>query len=178
MNERQLRPRGRLGLDERDVGTLRKTLGDTGPEPTYVATIPRKGYTLVAKVERLPPRGRNEASEAAAPVAAEAGADAADQSASSPAATTAAPTRLRLLRRWPVAAGVILLAVAISLAAPRVWRTFWPGTPPAPAIAVLPFADLTSDQASRPFCDGLTEELIADGRVTALHWVLNPEKLD
>src|SRR5450432_834184 len=32
------------------VSQLRKILGDTDPEPTYIATVPRKGYRLIAPV--------------------------------------------------------------------------------------------------------------------------------
>src|SRR5580700_11758083 len=32
------------------VSQLRKLLGDVDPEPTYIATVPRKGYRLVARV--------------------------------------------------------------------------------------------------------------------------------
>src|SRR5215510_3831277 len=32
------------------VSSLRKLLGDTDPEPTYIATVSRKGYRLVAPV--------------------------------------------------------------------------------------------------------------------------------
>jgi TolB-like protein len=35
------------------VSQLRKILGDTGKEPTYIATVARKGYRLVAPVRRL-----------------------------------------------------------------------------------------------------------------------------
>ncbi|MBM0103279.1 winged helix-turn-helix domain-containing protein [Steroidobacter sp. S1-65] len=35
------------------ISQLRKLLGDTDPEPTFIATVPRKGYRLVAPVERL-----------------------------------------------------------------------------------------------------------------------------
>ena len=34
------------------VWQLRKLLGDTEPTPTYIATVPRKGYRLIASVER------------------------------------------------------------------------------------------------------------------------------
>src|SRR5271169_4638827 len=37
------------------VSQLRKLLGDTDPEPTYLATVPRKGYRLIAAVRRLEP---------------------------------------------------------------------------------------------------------------------------
>lgn len=35
------------------ISQLRKLLGDTDPEPTFIATVPRKGYRLVAPVERI-----------------------------------------------------------------------------------------------------------------------------
>src|SRR5450755_4258152 len=34
------------------VSHLRKILGDVDPKPTYIATVPRKGYRLVATVRR------------------------------------------------------------------------------------------------------------------------------
>src|SRR5450631_4622780 len=33
------------------VSQLRKILGDVDPKPTYIATIPRKGYRLIASVQ-------------------------------------------------------------------------------------------------------------------------------
>jgi DNA-binding winged helix-turn-helix (wHTH) protein len=35
------------------VSQLRKLLGDVDPDPTYIATVPRKGYRLVASVHRV-----------------------------------------------------------------------------------------------------------------------------
>src|SRR5713226_4881806 len=35
------------------VSQLRKLLGDVGFEPTYIATVTRKGYRLIAPVKRL-----------------------------------------------------------------------------------------------------------------------------
>src|SRR5450755_4141172 len=34
------------------MSQLRKLLGDVDPKPTYIATVPRKGYRLVAPVTR------------------------------------------------------------------------------------------------------------------------------
>src|SRR5687767_8157758 len=34
------------------ISQLRKVLGDTDPAPTFIATVPRKGYRLIASVER------------------------------------------------------------------------------------------------------------------------------
>jgi transcriptional activator of cad operon len=38
------------------VSQLRKVLGDTDPDPTFIATVPRKGYRLIAPVERAESR--------------------------------------------------------------------------------------------------------------------------
>src|ERR1700736_3968681 len=35
------------------VSQLRKLLGDVDPNPTYIATVPRKGYRLIAPVKRV-----------------------------------------------------------------------------------------------------------------------------
>ena len=35
------------------VSQLRKLLGDQDPEPTYIATVPRKGYRLIAAVKPI-----------------------------------------------------------------------------------------------------------------------------
>src|SRR5687767_1963986 len=35
------------------ISQLGKLLGDTDPVPTFIATVPRKGYRLVAPVERI-----------------------------------------------------------------------------------------------------------------------------
>src|ERR1700678_897395 len=39
------------------ISQLRKLLGDVDPEPTYIATIPRKGYRLIAPVRLTVPAG-------------------------------------------------------------------------------------------------------------------------
>jgi len=41
------------------VSQLRKLLGDVDPDPTYIVTIPRKGYRLIAPVRRIDPAIEN-----------------------------------------------------------------------------------------------------------------------
>jgi transcriptional activator of cad operon len=112
------------------VSQLRKLLGDVDPDPTYIATVPRRGYRLVAPVRR----GAAEAM-----------------------ALTTDIVSLAPARRWVamVLGGVTLLAFILT--GSLIWRpspTEW-----SASIAVLPFIDLTAEKAEQSFCDGLTEEL-------------------
>jgi transcriptional activator of cad operon len=136
------------------VSQLRKLLGDVDPDPTYIATVPRKGYRLIAPVHRV-------TAEAILPT---------------PAAVTPVPAPAAGARRWmpKTLGGVALLAFLLVGAA--IWKQL-PTDPQvaesSASIVVLPFVDLTPEKANQAFCDGLTEELsnrlsqIADLRVVA-----------
>jgi transcriptional activator of cad operon len=71
------------------VSQLRRTLGDTDRDPTYIATVPRKGYRLIATITPF---------DAANP----------DVIASSPSAMTAPATTDALSRRWRLASIAVL----------------------------------------------------------------------
>jgi TolB-like protein/DNA-binding winged helix-turn-helix (wHTH) protein/tetratricopeptide (TPR) repeat protein len=122
------------------VSQLRKLLGDVDPEPTYIATVPRKGYRLVAPVRRLD-----------APSAASA-ADAV------PSAETPPPARART--KAPFLWGTALLVALIAVGA-LIWKKTSTGrlSSTANSIVVLPFIDMTADKSDQSFCDGLTQEL-------------------
>jgi TolB-like protein/DNA-binding winged helix-turn-helix (wHTH) protein len=114
------------------VSQLRKLLGDVDAQPLYIATVPRKGYRLVAAVVR----DANEIRvDEAVPLAA---------------------ARPRIGARGAIVAGAV---AAIALAAAGfLWNKM--SAPAAEnSIVVLPFVDLTADKADQSFCDGLTEEL-------------------
>jgi TolB-like protein/DNA-binding winged helix-turn-helix (wHTH) protein/Tfp pilus assembly protein PilF len=122
------------------VSQLRKILGDTDPEPTYIATVPRKGYRLIAAVR--PVERPRQATTVDPP------------SAVTPRLTSAASSR----RVWRIALYGIALVALMSLA----WLIL--RKPPLPeaaaaSIVVLPFVDMTAERNDQPFCDGLTEEL-------------------
>jgi TolB-like protein/DNA-binding winged helix-turn-helix (wHTH) protein/Tfp pilus assembly protein PilF len=120
------------------ISQLRKILGDTDPEPTYIATVPRKGYRLVAAVQPVDP---------------------ASQSATvSEICARTAPRKSPLGRLAEAAMAGILIVGLIAVA----WQLLRRQPLPADAtssIAVLPFADLTAEKQDQPFCDGLSEEL-------------------
>jgi transcriptional activator of cad operon len=111
------------------VSQLRKLLGDVEPDPTYIATVPRRGYRLVAPVRR----------------------GAAEAVALTTDIVSFAPAWRRVAM---VFGGVTLLAF---LTGSSIWRAS--PTELGASIAVLPFIDLTAEKAEQSFCDGLTEEL-------------------
>jgi transcriptional activator of cad operon len=126
------------------VASLRRVLGDDPKSPTYIATVPRRGYRLVAPVNRSP----------GAPAAP--GPTPATGSVPSGAQAPAAePTR-----RWKL--GMVLGVGAVLCLAQAASVDSGAGVPQK-SVAVLPFLDLTTESMDQEFfADGLTEELIDD----------------
>jgi TolB-like protein/DNA-binding winged helix-turn-helix (wHTH) protein/Tfp pilus assembly protein PilF len=123
------------------VSQLRKLLGDVDPEPTYIATVPRKGYRLIAAVKRL--EAPSETSPAAATLS---------------TGATSLPARKRA--KAPLLLGAALL-IALMAVGSVIWKKTSTGKllSTANSIVVLPFIDMTVDKSDQSFCDGLTEEL-------------------
>lgn len=136
------------------VTSLRRLLGDNRRAPTYIATVPRQGYRLVA------------------PVTTQMG-----------SVTTVRPASPISRRRLGLLAGCAAVVV-VALGSVALTHGFAGDAAPSPsravprqptrAVAVLPFLDLTSQAMNEEyFADGMTEELITrlghvDGlRVTA-----------
>ena len=129
------------------VSQLRKILGDMDPQPTYIATVPRKGYRLIASVRR----------ETATP-----------DTPQPPVILRRAVTRRRV---WVVAGAFVALALAAAyFIGDQAWlskhttvRRESPGSTvvvSAMSIAVLPFVDMSEQQDQEYFADGMAEELI------------------
>jgi TolB-like protein/DNA-binding winged helix-turn-helix (wHTH) protein/Flp pilus assembly protein TadD len=139
------------------VAQLRQALGDSIDSPAYIATVPRKGYRLLAAVTALPapatptPTTRSPSSSAA---------DTTGAVPRGPSAQSRLPAWVSRRRRW----GLALLAVLLGL---LIWidehDRVLPQKNPAVAaasIAVLPFLDLSEKQDAPYLADGMTEELI------------------
>jgi len=124
------------------VTSLRRLLGDDPKHPTYIETVPRLGYRMVATVSPW-----------------------ATQSHSDPEALP--PTRrFRARFSWAAAGTAFCLALAVAFVfygkVQNDNRPASPATAPGPpkSIAVLPFLDLTEGMKNETFADGMTEELI------------------
>jgi TolB-like protein/DNA-binding winged helix-turn-helix (wHTH) protein/tetratricopeptide (TPR) repeat protein len=126
---------------------LRKALQDDARNPRFIATIPKRGYQLIAPVDPEPGD-------------APAGLDANPQGVDAPRQPHA------VLRMWGLAlAGLVVIVLALrwesSVAPPEPDSA---GDPPAAtlSIAVLPFESLNDDPQQAYLADGITEDLITD----------------
>ena len=134
---------------------LRKALGDSSRHPRFIATIPKRGYQLIATVSfRLPEEDRDNSSNKDA---------------------DATPWAQRVRQAIPLQIAVISLASAIIIAvlllsylrptAPlqeSVEQVPQARTRATPSIVVLPFENLSDDPRQESFADGITEDIITD----------------
>ena len=147
------------------VASLRRLLGDDPKQPTYIATVPRLGYRMVATVSPW-------ADQSIAQTGAQTGSSrASDSEHPTPAATPATsdtPTprpRLRAGFTWAAGAALCLALVGAYLFHGKAANNNHSASPaiaplPQKSIAVLPFLDLTEGMHQEEFADGMTEELI------------------
>ena len=145
------------------ISALRRVLGERPDEHRFIVTIPGRGYRFVAAVRPI----TQESAPAESPPAMTAAIPAAI--AAPPPALPATDTRERGGRSAILIA--LLLALLLTVAA-AVWRwTSRPAKPegesrvsvssvPVRSIAVLPFANLSSDASARMLALGISEAVI------------------
>jgi transcriptional activator of cad operon len=147
------------------VASLRRMLGDDPKQPTYIATVPRLGYRMIARVDSraVATRAVESPTDGLAAPARARPTNGEDPGPRREPALKAGP-RPRLY--WMLAAVVLFAsclivyllvnrdsathATVVSANAVRDPKT----------IAVLPFLDLTDGMKEEVFADGMTEELI------------------
>jgi transcriptional activator of cad operon len=155
------------------VTSLRRLLGDDPKQPSYIATVPRLGYRMVATVGPWTDRS---VSQTGTHANVQSGAQTNAQTGSSrasdgehPAPTTADASlhgpRLRVGLMWAAGAALCLALVVAFLLHNKAANNNHSASPaivpqPQNSIAVLPFLDLTEEMNQEPFADGMTEELI------------------
>jgi TolB-like protein/DNA-binding winged helix-turn-helix (wHTH) protein/tetratricopeptide (TPR) repeat protein len=151
------------------IKKLRDTLGDAAESPRFIETLPKRGYRFIAPVEWIDPPAPAPASQAG-----RAPATGAVETAGAAGVAASQPGRPAARRPSWIAVASILFVGAAAIVA-TMWLPRRSAGPPAPGsrlmLAVLPFANLEGDGAQDYFCDGMTDEMIAQlGR-------LSPERL-
>lgn len=129
---------------------IRQALGDSVGAPTYVETVPGRGYRFIAPVHVVP------AVDLEAPTAVP------HEPGSSPGAGTE-PVRSMPPRRFQIRRGVAF-ALLLAVAAVAVVGWFWlrdGQAAPIVRLAVLPFENMTGDPGREYLANGLTEEAAA-----------------
>jgi len=135
------------------VASLRRLLGDDPKQPTYIATVPRLGYRMVATVS---PWGDQS-------IAQPSSSRASGSERPTPAATDAPTPGPRFRTGFTLAAGAALcLALIVAFLFhsklannnQSASRTVTPQ--PQKSVAVLPFLDLTQEMNQEPFAHGIT----------------------
>jgi transcriptional activator of cad operon len=156
------------------VTALRRLLGDDPKQPTYIATVPRMGYRMIAAVSAWTDRpleyhSKENRSQEDRPIAhSNSSLDSDGETSVAPGGPAIGAPRRANVTRVAVAAISLAFIVAYLLAFlfhgksasnnPRAAAANV--SQPEKSIAVLPFLDLTEDMKQEPFADGMTEELI------------------
>ena len=144
---------------------IRQALRDAADEPSFIETVPGKGYRFVAPIEEDPASVPATEPPSAAPPLPEVITSSAPAAMPAPCDADSQPTRSRERRPWLVVALVpLVLAVGLVLA--------WSGWSHKPAgargvrIAVLPFENLGASPGTDYLADGLAEDTIVSlGRI-------------
>jgi TolB-like protein/DNA-binding winged helix-turn-helix (wHTH) protein/Flp pilus assembly protein TadD len=141
---------------------VRYALRDSPDNPTFIETVPRRGYRFIAPVESVEPESGPEAVQTA-PTA-----DATSVQLPVPASSSHelnAPPRGNRTIATRVAAVIFLalvLAFALNVGGIREKWAKQEQVHAIGALAVLPLEDLSNDPAQQYFADGITDELITD----------------
>lgn len=138
------------------VACLRRLLGDDPKQPTYIETVPRFGYRMVATVS---PWADQSALQAGLLRISEN-----EQSTPLTKEVTVPGPRRRAGFVWAAGAALCLAVVGALLFASKVRNgnqsTSSAVPHPLKSVAVLPFHDLTEEMTEAPFADGMTVDLI------------------
>ena len=135
------------------IKRLREALGDSADNPTFIETLPRRGYKFIAPVESPFHRPSSNESGVAGSV---------NRQESVPGRT--------LLKRTAFIVGVVAAVVLVALNVGG-WRGRIIGahTEPIHSLAVLPLRNLSGSPDQEYFADGMTEALITElGKISAL----------
>jgi TolB-like protein/DNA-binding winged helix-turn-helix (wHTH) protein len=126
------------------IKQVRAALGDSAEHPSFIETLPRRGYRFIGRIEGS---SAGTSPEGLAP-------------SESPKSEAARGGVLTGRLAWLAFAAVLFGSFALAAFALRARSA---RDPNAPAIVfVVPFENMTGDHESDVWCDGLTEEIIAE----------------
>ncbi len=137
------------------VASLRRLLGDDPKQPTYIETVPRLGYRMIATVSPWTDQAITRPNPSLA--------------SDKEQATPTTGSRLGGAFTWAAMAALCLVVMIAFLfvflvrgkvANNNLSASSAIAPQPQKSIAVLPFLDLTDKMNEEPFADGMTEELI------------------
>jgi DNA-binding winged helix-turn-helix (wHTH) protein len=141
------------------IRKIRQVLKDDPESPTFIQTVTGKGYRFISPVPVQGPAAVKEVTVAGR----DPGAPVAKAQAIEPAFTPSPPFARSRRLKWILPLAVLAIVLAAGTYLLRV-RTRSPSavTTHRAMLAVLPFANLSSDPEQEYFSDGLTEETITD----------------
>lgn len=122
------------------VASLRRALGDDPKQPSYIATVPRLGYRMVAEVSPWVEESTAEANLSKT--------------------TSGSRRRTALIVCGAAISLALVFALVFHLKSAGNHRIAAAASQSQRSIAVLPFLDLTQGMKEEEFADGMTEELI------------------
>jgi TolB-like protein/DNA-binding winged helix-turn-helix (wHTH) protein len=165
-----------------NIFLLRKALGETAQQSSYIITIPGKGYRLAAAVRQVPHGD-------AAP-AAESAIDLPVHPEETAVAARRWPLAPKLIWLWLLVPGLVVIGLAGAVALHRQHPPPPQAAPGRVMLAVLPFENLTGNAEQEYFSDGMTEEMTAQlgnldprhlgviSRTSVMHYKGSQEPLD
>lgn len=138
------------------IWKVRAALHDSPDDPTFVETVPGKGYRFIAPVEVVSEPGTT-VTRSPAPL------DAVVGNQDAPAVLAEEPARLEPLPAAPRSRAGLSIAIAavVLLAAYVGWARFGGGPGEGIMLAVLPFENLSGDPDREYLAEGLADETIA-----------------
>ncbi len=142
---------------------VRFALRDSSDNPTFIETVPKRGYRFIAPVEYQEPAsnlGSSRSVSVANPLS-----TFPPEPAAAPLATAPARSKRSIALSISII-GFVAVVLALALDVGGI-RERWSRTAPAPmrpihSLAVLPLEDLSGDAEQQYFADGITDELITD----------------
>ena len=148
------------------VGKLRHALGDSAENPSYIETLPKRGYRFIAEVSIVNSDGWSggQASESPTPSGRMSGSSDLDLDQPDAMIKVATVTDVPAGRRWTARRIAILTSLALGLSILAVLlMVHWLRRPTGiRSLAVLPLDNFSDDASQNYFADGMTDELITD----------------